>query len=116
VQRRFDRCDALVDLADGCFRLHVFQIVVGPGVVRDGMALRRYSAHQFGMLGGRLSDQEEGSAHAFMRQRRQYLPVRWRPRSVVEGQHHFAIIKRQRLRKALEAHARGGGGVHRQNA
>ncbi len=84
--------------------------------MRDGMALRRYSPHQFGMFGGRLSDQEEGGAHAFMRQRRQYLPVRRRPWPVVEGQHHLVVIKRKRLWKALEADARGGGGVHRENA
>ena len=73
VKRHFDRGDALVDLADGRLRLHVFQIAVGPGVVRDGVALGRDSSHQFGMFGGRLADQEEGRAHAFMRQRRQHL-------------------------------------------
>ena len=116
VKRRFDRRDALVDLADGCLRLHVFQIVVGPAVVRDGVALRRYRSHQFGMFRSGLADQEECRAHAFLRQRRQYLAVRRRPWPVVEGQHHLVVFQWKRLRKALEAHARGGSGVHRENA
>jgi hypothetical protein len=89
---------------------------MGPGVVRDGMTLGRYSAHQLGMFRSGLADQEECRAHALLRENSQYLAVSCRPWPVVEGQHHFMVLQRKRLRKALEADARGGGGVHRENA
>ncbi len=98
-------------------RLHVFQIVMGPGVVPDGMTLRGYASHQFGVFGGGLSDQEEGGAHAFVRQRRQHSrrPCAGHgPSSKVSTTSWSS--RRQGLRKALEAHARRGSGVDRENA
>ncbi|MEY9919789.1 hypothetical protein ABIF99_006104 [Bradyrhizobium japonicum] len=89
---------------------------VRPGVVADGVALARDALDHVRMFGGVQADQEEGGAHAFLRQRRQHLRRRRRMRAIVEGQDDLVIGERQRLRKALEAHARRGLGVDAQNA
>ena len=109
------RCPCRFRSAAFC-RLHAFQIAVRPGVMADGVARGRDPAHQRRMFGGGLADQEEGGAHAFMGQRRQHFGVGCRPWPVVEGQHHLAILQRQRLRKTLQADPRGGRRIDGENA
>ena len=46
VKRHFDRGNALVDLGRGSLRLHVFEIVVRPGVMADGVAFGGDPSHQ----------------------------------------------------------------------
>ena len=107
VKRRFDRRDALVDLAGGVFRLHVFQIAMGPGVVPDGVALGRDrcapvpDAPTPACRSGRMWRARIPAPAPLST-----LGVVAGPRPVVEGQHHLVVFQRQRLRKALQADAR----------
>jgi hypothetical protein len=60
----------------------------------DGVALGRDAPHQIRMFRSWLADQEECRAHALLRQRRQHLRCGRRPRSVIEGQYDFMVVKR----------------------
>jgi hypothetical protein len=115
VKRRFHRRDAAVDLFRRLTGFDPHQAAVRPGVMADSMALGGDPPHQSRVLGGRLSDQEERRAHAFLCQRRQDPRCRRRPRAVVEGQHHLVVLKRQGLRKALQSDARRLCGIDAKN-
>jgi len=116
MKRGFNRRDPLVDLGIGRIPLHVPDIGMAPGVVADGVAEACNPSHHFRVLGGVPADHEECGEHAFMRERGQNFGRGAGPRPVVEGQHHFVVLQRQRLRKTLQADARRGSGIDGENA
>ena len=74
-------------------------------MVRERVPLRRLALHQM-RIGLRVApDQEEGRAHAFGLERVENAVGHARQRPVVEGQHHFLGLKRQRARVGFEPDA-----------
>ena len=67
------------------------------GVGRNGVAGVANLAHAFRIGFGLTSDQEEGRLGAMGGENGQNLVAVFRQRSVVEGQHHLTVFKRQRL-------------------
>ena len=92
------------------------QVAVAPAVVPDGVAPGRDLAHQCGMFGGRLADQEERRLHALHGQRCQHFRRRRRRWAVIEGQHDLVIAERQRVRKLFQPDPRRGGGIDGKHA
>ncbi len=107
--------DAAVDLALGLVGRDPRHERMRPGVVADGVALAGDALDHVRVFGGVLADQEEGRAHALLRQRRQHLRGGRRMRAVVEGQYDLVIGERQRLREALQSDARRGPGIDAQH-
>jgi hypothetical protein len=91
VERHLDGRDAFVDFVSGRFRLHDLEILMRPGVMADAVSGCRNLAHQVRMIGGGPADQEKGGAHTLLGERRQYLAIRWRRRTVVECQHDLTV-------------------------
>ena len=97
-QRRGHRRDALLDLLPGAVErqaIHADRMVLGVGGHRvAGIA---HLAHAFRIRVGLASDQEEGRLRAVGGENVEDLVAVFRQRAVIEGQHHFMILERQRL-------------------
>ena len=98
AKRRFDRCDAVVDLLPGALDrhpVHAQRMVLAVGA--DGMAGVAQLADAFRIRLGHAADDEEGRLDALRGENLQNLIAVARQRPVVEGQHHFVILQRQRF-------------------
>ena len=116
VQRHFVRGDAAVDFAVGGFRLHVFRDCDGSRCGGRWCGLRPRSAAPVRDVRRRACRSGRTSRARIPAPAPPAPARRRRPRAVVEGQHHLVIPQRQRLRKALQADARRGGGIDGENA
>src|ERR1700752_4442080 len=67
------------------------------GVGRNRMPGIEQLAHAFRVGLGLAPDQEEGRLHALRGEDVEDLVAVYRDRAVVEGQHHLAVVERQRL-------------------
>ena len=76
-----------------------------PGVGADGVAGGGDLLENFRMIGGVLADREKRRLGAFLGQRLEHRGG-GRPRTVVEGQHHFLVGEEVELLELLEAEAR----------
>ena len=63
------------------------------------------------MIGGVLADREKHRLGAFVGQRLEHGGGVARPRTVVEGQHHFLVGEKVELLEMLEAETRAARGV-----
>ncbi len=75
------------------------------------MTGRHHLPENFGIVGGVLADRKEDAGGAFIRERLQHGGRVHRPRTVVEGQHHFLVAQEVELLEMLEAEAGAAGGV-----
>jgi hypothetical protein len=116
MQRLLNRRYAAIDFLCGPIQRHSHQAGVAPGMMPDGMAFGGDPAHQFGVFGGGLADQEECRPHALLRQRLQDLYCHRRRWAVIEGQDHLMVFERQGLRKLFQSDLLRGGGIDPKHA
>ena len=92
-------------------QLLVVQIGVRPGMRADGMTCGGNLLENFGIIGRVLADRKENAGRAFLCQRLQDRGRVDRPRTIIEGQHHFMVAQEIELLEMLETETRSARGV-----
>jgi hypothetical protein len=116
IQRVVDGRDAAVDLRLRRARRHPVEEGVRPRVVRDRVTFGELAAQDVRMSNRVAAEDEERRSDALGSQRIEDLCGRARPGSVVEGEHDFPAIERQRGGELLAAYLRTRRRVDRKNS
>ena len=117
AKRRLDRGDAVIDLLLGALDrhpVHAQRMILAVGA--DGMAGVAELADAFRKGLGHAADVEEGRLDALRGENFQNLIAVARQRAVVERQHHFVILQRQRFGILHGADARVLAGIDHQRS
>ena len=76
-------------------------------MIGDGVSLGVDAAHQLRIGLGHAPDHEKRRLHAFRRQNVEHPAAMGRERAVVEGEHDFLVVERQRFAILHAAQMRG---------
>src|SRR5579863_246524 len=113
AKRELDGAVALFDLVLDGLLVQFLRVQVGmrPGVRADGVTGCRHLPENLGMKGGMLADREEHRLGALVGQRLEHRRRVDRPRTVIEGQHHFLVAEKIDLLEMFETEAGSDRGV-----